>query len=291
MTAGNNGTPEPENDDPFAYLYRGENGSAPADRPTTGVPRTSYHQVSRVGERRPGHPQGGYGHPAQQPQQPYGAQPPPGQPQGRPQGHGGAPRGSGRRGLLYGAIGVVAVVAIAIGVVMATTSSDDKNGKTDANGGTSAPPTTAQSQSPSAASTPPADLPKQNGASLTLNGGATVATTDKGAKGPNGSYVTMNKVGASATWTLTAPDAGQYKLNLGYGNAGAPATATLTVNGQAQSRPINLDNFTKQSDPAQAWTHTWSLVQLNKGANTVVISCQQGNQCAFDLDQLWLSRG
>jgi hypothetical protein len=79
MTAGNDGTPE--NDDPFAYLYRSEGGDQPdpaGDQPAAGqpgVPRTSYHQVQRVGERRPA--TGGYGYPPQappqQPQQQGGA--------------------------------------------------------------------------------------------------------------------------------------------------------------------------------------------------------------------------
>ncbi|BBA97996.1 hypothetical protein RVR_4012 [Actinacidiphila reveromycinica] len=68
MTAGNDGTPE--NDDPFAYLYRSEGGDQPdpaGGQPAPGqpgVPRTSYHQVQRVGERRPA--AGGYGYPPQQ---------------------------------------------------------------------------------------------------------------------------------------------------------------------------------------------------------------------------------
>lgn len=78
MTAGHDGTPE--NDDPFAYLYRAEGGEqqdpagsqpgAPYQQPY-GQPRTSYNQVQRVGERRsPQQPQqGGYGYPPQQPQQ------------------------------------------------------------------------------------------------------------------------------------------------------------------------------------------------------------------------------
>ncbi len=66
MTAGNDGTPE--NDDPFAYLYRSEGGEQP-EPPVggqPGVPRTSHHQVQRVGERRV--PPGGYGYPPQAPQ-------------------------------------------------------------------------------------------------------------------------------------------------------------------------------------------------------------------------------
>jgi hypothetical protein len=87
MTAGNDGTPE--NDDPFAYLYRSEDGEQPDQAGgqqaggQPGVPRTSYHQVQRVGERRP---QGGYGYPPQAPAQQggygYPPQAPPAQQQG-----------------------------------------------------------------------------------------------------------------------------------------------------------------------------------------------------------------
>ncbi|MEW1863651.1 hypothetical protein AB0399_25330 [Streptomyces sp. NPDC088194] len=74
MTAGNDGTPE--NDDPFAYLYRSEGDDQPdpaGGQPAAGqpgVPRTSYHQVQRVGERRPA--TGGYGYPPQAPPQQQG---------------------------------------------------------------------------------------------------------------------------------------------------------------------------------------------------------------------------
>lgn len=133
MTAGQDGTPEnPENDDPFGYLYRSEDGSQ-----QPAAPRTSYNQVQRVGERRPQQPpqqpqaqpgygyppqqpggygypqqapparQGGYGYPQQQPgpaayqgQDPYqgqgGGQPPYGQRQ--PEYGGGRPEDGGHRG-------------------------------------------------------------------------------------------------------------------------------------------------------------------------------------------------
>src|SRR5882757_10107076 len=66
MTAGNDGTPE--NDDPFAYLYRSEGGEQQEPEALQpGTPRTSHHQVTRVGERRsPQQPAtGGYGYPPQ----------------------------------------------------------------------------------------------------------------------------------------------------------------------------------------------------------------------------------
>ncbi|WP_369696753.1 hypothetical protein [Streptomyces sp. XD-27] len=104
MTAGNNGSDTPENDDPFAYLYRQEGepsgqaqqGPAGAAAPRTGgygypgpgtgtphqpgVPRTSYNHVRAVGERT-------YGQqvPSQHAQHGYGQQ---GAPQGSPQGYG-----------------------------------------------------------------------------------------------------------------------------------------------------------------------------------------------------------
>ena len=106
MTAGNDGTPE--NDDPFAYLYRSEGGEQPEQPPVggqPGVPRTSHHQVQRVGERRV--PPGGYGYPPQAPQgQPGGYGYPPQAPsydQGQ-QGYPGqgqqqyAPQGQGQYG-------------------------------------------------------------------------------------------------------------------------------------------------------------------------------------------------
>ncbi|NUO46432.1 MAG: carbohydrate-binding protein, partial [Streptomyces sp.] len=36
---------------------------------------------------------------------------------------------------------------------------------------------------------------------------------------------------------------------------------------------------------------TYNYVQLNKGSNTIKISCEQGNQCDALLDQLWLVNG
>jgi hypothetical protein len=75
MTAGNDGAPE--NDDPFAYLYRSEGGEQqpdPAAVQQPGIPRTSHHQIQRVGERRPQPPQApsGYGYPQQQAPSGYG---------------------------------------------------------------------------------------------------------------------------------------------------------------------------------------------------------------------------
>jgi hypothetical protein len=86
------------------------------------------------------------------------------------------------------------------------------------------------------------------------------------------------------------PKKGQYRLYVNYGVPGKDADATLTVNGTAQTRPLNLGNFAKaaEGDYAKGWTETWANVQLNKGTNTIKISCEQGNQCDVNLDQLYL---
>ncbi|MYX36119.1 MULTISPECIES: hypothetical protein [unclassified Streptomyces] len=321
MTAGNNGAPEPGSDDPFAYLYRQdgeEPGQAAAAQP--GVPRTSYNQVQRVGERRPQQPQqGGYGYPQQQPG--YGQQPPAyGQPQPQqaqatqqfPQGPGGpsgpaGPAGGGSRraaaprpggpnskGLLIGAVAVVAAVAIGIGVAMAggdddnpqagsspTPTASSDGGKGDASGEPSAP---ASGELPGVA----------DAADLKLAGGATVTTGVSGGKGADGKYVAgMESVGASATWTFSAPEDGAYTLFVEYTVPGADGNATITVNGEKQQRPMSLKNFAKAKpgDYQGGWTKTYSYIRLKQGENTVALSCEAGNQCNYYLDQVSVEQG
>lgn len=142
MTAGNNGADTPENDDPFAYLYRSEGGEGGAPGPSgdgpaarqPGVPRTSYNQVRAVGQRQ-------YGQQAPQ-QVTYGQQNAhyaapetlPGGDRTRSApapGNGGQEPRRGRNGLLIGAVAVVAVVCIGIGVAMLT---NGKNAKDDTAG-------------------------------------------------------------------------------------------------------------------------------------------------------------
>jgi hypothetical protein len=74
---------------------------------------------------------------------------------------------------------------------------------------------------------------------------------------------------------------------------GKDASTTLTLNGEAQSRPINMSNFAKspEGDYEKGWQSTWANIQLNKGTNTIKISCEQGNSCDVNLDQLWLLEG
>ncbi|MEW2178808.1 CBM35 domain-containing protein [Streptomyces sp. NPDC005406] len=327
--AGNNGASTPEDDDPFGYLYEdgqaagaqppGQGGygyPGPAAQP--GVPRTSYNQVRTVGERQYGQvpPQQAYG----QPQAPYGQQQNAqyGQPNGQygqpnaqyaapetypggaataqvphqgGRGSGGGPGRSGpnNKGLLIGALAVVAVVLIGIGVALMT-DDDDKGGKKDEATSSSGPageveqsPTPEQSKSAET----PVELPKQDAASLKLGGTAAVDKSVKGAEGPDGSYVSgFNAVGSSVTWRANMENAGGYRLTVRYAIPDKDANATLTVNGKPNSQPIGLKDFIQSSDPnwEKNWQTTWAPVDLVKGENEISISCQDGNQCDVILD-------
>ncbi|MFE9405962.1 CBM35 domain-containing protein [Streptomyces sp. NPDC006530] len=330
-TPGNNGANTPEDDDPFGYLYAdGQATGNPArsgggygyPNPTAGqqqpgVPRTSYNQVRTVGERQYGQiPQQQYQGPPQQyqgpPQQHQGPQQQQyGQPTAQyaapetypgatpprqgppPQQTGGGGRGPNTKGLLIGAVAVVAAVVIGIAVALAS-NSDDKDKKDDA----AKPDTSASSQSPSPSTDPssspsaPADLPKGDAATLTLGGAAQVGTNVPGAKGTGGAFVgNFNTVGSSVTWKPTLSKGGSYKLNLRFGVPGADASATITINGKRESRPMNMKNFAHSpaGDWAKGWQSTYAIVQLGKGANEIKLSCETGDQCNANLDQFWLT--
>ncbi|MFJ4503414.1 carbohydrate-binding protein [Streptomyces sp. NPDC088864] len=320
--AGNNGASTPEDDDPFGYLYAdgqaagaqppGQGGygyPGPAAQP--GVPRTSYNQVRTVGERQYGQPQPpqqGYGYPPAQgaynrPNPQYAA--PETYPGGaattqvpQPGGHGGT-GGSGKggpntKGLLIAAVAVVAVVLIGIGAALLT-GDDDKDKKKDEATSSQGPgseveesPTPTPSQSASA----PAELPKQDAAALKLGGTARLDNSVKGAKGTNGQYVNLNEVGRSATWTVEVPQAGEYTLFVTYGVPGKDAKTSLTVNSEAP-RGINMKNYANapEGDLEKGWTTTYAYVNLVKGSNTLMISCNEGDQCDANLDQLSLESG
>jgi hypothetical protein len=320
MTAGNNGASTPEDDDPFGYLY--EDGQAsgaqsprqggygypgPVSQP--GVPRTSYNQVRTVGERQ-------YGQ--QVPQQPYGGQQqaqygvpnaqyaaPETYPGGGPTAHVPVQGGHGRsggpgsggpntKGLLIGAIAVVAVVLVGIGVAMIT--NDGKDNKKD-EAATSAGPAGQVEESPKpkqseTSAEAPAELPKQDAATLKLGGTATLDNSVEGAKSANGQYINLNEVGRSATWSVQVPEAGEYTLYVTYGVPGKDAKTSLTVNSESP-RSINMKNFAHaaEGDLSKGWTTTFAWVNLNKGANTLMISCNEGDQCDANLDQLSLKAG
>ncbi|QRX93740.1 carbohydrate-binding protein [Streptomyces noursei] len=304
MTAGNNGADTPENDDPFAHLYRSEGGEGGAGASGAGaprqpgVPRTSYNQVRTVGERQYGTQQGQPGYGRQNPRSAsahYAA--PETLPGGgaadrtRPVPMAPEPRKS-RNGLLIGAVAVVAVVCIGIGAAMLTNSGQSKDESGAKNPGPTAADSVEPSKQPSTKPTPGA-LPKDDAGALRLEGGATTAKDVPGARTASGSYVAgMNTPGASATWTLDVDTAGQYKLWVGYGVPGKDANLTLNINGQALTRPISLHNFAHAPEGAwdKGWTKSWSLIQLNKGTNTIKLSCENGNQCEVNLDQVWLDR-
>ncbi|MEU6476252.1 CBM35 domain-containing protein [Streptomyces sp. NPDC047017] len=315
MTPGDNGPSTPEDDDPFGYLYA--DGQANGAQPPSGGGGYGYpgsvNRVRAVGQRQYGQAQtAAYGQVPQQaptaPQQgaygrpnahyaapetlPGGAQPPRQAGQGA---GGGGRRGPNTKGLLIGAVAVVAAVVIGIGVAMIGDKPDHKGGD-KAGGVTPTAPQSARS-SPSASSSvaPDGRLPKIDAKALLLGGGATTASSVKGAQADGGVYVTnFNNAGASVTWTVNGiPDAGKYSLYVGYGVPGKDGTATLTVNGTPSTTPVKLSNFAHgpAGDYQKGWTRTYNWIQLNKGTNTLKVSCEQGNQCDANLDQLWLVKG
>ena len=70
----------------------------------------------------------------------------------------------------------------------------------------------------------------------------------------------FNAVGASVTWTVKIPEAGAYRLYVRYAIPGQDANATLTVNGKANTSPLDMKNFANSTDPAtgrRTGTTTW----------------------------------
>ncbi|MEW2284981.1 CBM35 domain-containing protein [Streptomyces sp. NPDC047841] len=300
MTPGDNGASTPEDDDPFGYLYA--DGQARGAQPPSGgygYPN-SVSRVRAVGERSYGAQQATYGQGV--PQQGAHGQPnahyqaPETLPGGAPASHRPAAPAPGRRGpntkgLLIGAIAVVAAVVIGIGVAMINGNTGDDNSGNEA-GST---PTQSQTSSPSpsgSGSAAPGELPKSDASALQLAGGATKATDVQGARAAGGTYVGgLNTVGASVTWTVDIPEEGAYTLLARYNNPGENQSMTLTVNGQKYGSGFNFANWTHLSDPAKAWTESYAYPTLNKGSNTISLSCQPGDKCDVLLDQLWLKKG
>ncbi|MET9961035.1 CBM35 domain-containing protein [Streptomyces sp. NPDC006326] len=287
-------------------------GGQPGAQP--GVPRTSYNQVRTVGERTYGGqrgqvPQqqppayqaqyqapealqaGGYGVPPQQ-QHATAQVPAP----GHGSGHGG---GSSRKGMLIAAVAVVAAVVIGIGAALAFGDKDkDKadQGNT-ASGQQPAQPQNSGSPRPSGSpSSSEAPLPKGEaaGSGMALTGGANWLTTVPGAKSTGGQYVgNFNQPGAAVTWTLEVPKAGTYRLYVRFGIPGEDADGTLAVNGKPNSTPLSMRNFAKspKGDWEKGWQTTWGQVTLDKGTNTIKLSCETGNKCNVNIDQFWLEKG
>ncbi|MEU5707594.1 CBM35 domain-containing protein [Streptomyces flaveolus] len=308
MTPGDNGASTPEDDDPFGYLYA--DGQARGAQPPSGgygYPN-SVSRVRTVGERSYGAQQAPYGQPPQAtygqgvPQQGAYGQPnahyqaPETLPGGAPSSHRPAPSTSGRRGpntkgLLIGAIAVVAAVVIGIGVAMINGNTDDDKSGDEA--GSTPTQSTSQSAQPSqsASAGSAADLPKTDAKKVQLLGGATVASDVKGAKADGGEYVGgFNTVGASVTWTVDIQKAGSYRLYVRYAIPGVDANATLLVNGKPNQQPVGMKNFigSPKGNFEKGWQSTWAPVSLVKGTNTLTISCGPGNQCDALIDQLWV---
>ncbi|MBZ3907965.1 CBM35 domain-containing protein [Streptomyces griseiscabiei] len=327
MTPGNNGASTPEDDDPFGYLY--EDGQARGAQPPSGsygYPN-AVNRVRPVGERQYGQqtqqapqaataqygqvPQQGYGQPQGAPGQPNahyqapesfgGGGAPTTRQQGYGNGHGGGGgrgRGPNTKGLLIGAIAVVAAVVIGIGVAML--GGDDSDSASGDDTGSSTAPSAQESTDPSPTAEKSKDpksteLPKAEAKTLLLGGSAVTASDIAGAKSDGGFYVTnFNSVGSSITWKMEdVPAGGKYTLYVIYGVPGKKADATLSINGTAQTRPLNLDNFAKapEGDYEKGWTNTYASIQLNKGSNEVKISCEDGNSCDVNFDQLYLEKG
>jgi hypothetical protein len=300
------------------YGYPGQTaGGPPGGQP--GVPRTSYNQVRTVGERTYGGQRGPVPHqpgPGQQP--PYQAQYQapealqaggynvPAQPQ--PQGsltqqmpsRGGGGGGSSRRGLLIAAVAVVGAVVIGIGAALAfgdKGKDNPKGGKDDTATQQQAKPQESGPANPSGSPAPSeAPLPKGEaaGAGMALTGGAVLQTVIPGAKSSGGQYVgNFSQPGAALTWTLDVPKAGTYRFYVRFGIPGEDANSTLTVNGKPNSQPLSMRNFANspKGDWEKGWQTTWGQVTLNKGTNTIKMSCEAGNKCNVNIDQLWLEQG
>ncbi|MBQ0829267.1 CBM35 domain-containing protein [Streptomyces tagetis] len=306
MTPGNNGASTPEDDDPFGYLYA--DGQANGAQPPSGgygYPN-SVNRVRPVGTRQYGAPQaqapqqqGVYGQPNAHYAAPETAPGAPGPQQGRAAG-GGRGRGPNTKGLLIGAIAVVAAVVVGIAVAMA--SSGDKDDDKGGNEAGASAPAQPESGEPSATAEEEgekdekeAELPASDAKALRLSPGLSTSSDTPGAQAEGGVYVAgFNQVGAKVTWTVDGiKDKGSYRLYVQYGIPGVDANATLVVNGKADSRPLNMRNFAKspEGDWEKGWQNTWANVNLNQGTNTIELACNEGNQCDVNLDQVWLKPG
>ncbi|MET9255750.1 carbohydrate-binding protein [Streptomyces sp. NPDC003717] len=331
MTPGNNGASTPEDDDPFGYLYA--DGQANGAQPPSGgygYPG-SVNRVRPVGARQYGAPQ--YGAPQGQgtaPTAAYAQAAPPQQqgaygqpnahyaapetfpgggaptgPQQPQRGAGGSGGGGGRRGpntkgLLIGAVAVVAAVVVGIAVAMTSSGTDD-DGKGDdsqaAGAATQAPSAQPTDPTPSAGDggEPAAELPKTDAKALRLSPGVATATDVPGAKADGGAYVgNLNQPGASVTWQVNGiPKDGVYTLFANYSTTDEDQSMTLTVNGKPFGNKLNLGNFAqaKGGDFAKGWTETYAWPSLTKGTNTITLSCAEGDKCNVLLDQFHLKAG
>ncbi|MFD9395836.1 carbohydrate-binding protein [Streptomyces sp. NPDC060000] len=317
MTSGNNGASTPEDDDPFGYLYADgqANGAQPPSGGGYGYPN-SVSRVRAVGERRNGQQSqrqtAQYGQPPTVPQQQgtygqpnanyaapenFGAGGGPSTGRQPVQGGGGRGRGPNTKGLLIGAVAVVAAVVIGIAVAMA--NGDDGSDDNKAGGQASTSATASASASPSESAADDADkaeLPDPVDAkALNLGGSAALASDVEGAQAAGGVYVgNLNQVGNSVTWTVNGiPSDGTYTIFAHYSATGDDQEMTLTVNGKTFGSKFGLDNYRHAADGdfAKGWTTSYTWPSLTKGTNTISVSCQAGDKCNVLLDQLWVKKG
>ncbi|WP_019072469.1 hypothetical protein [Streptomyces hokutonensis] len=318
MTPGNNGASTPEDDDPFGYLYA--DGQANGAQPPSGGGGYGYpgsvNRVRAVGERQYGGPPAAA--PTAQYQQPYGqtvpqqqaygdrpnaayqapesfGAPPTQQPPSYDGGRGGGRgRGPNTKGLLIGAIAVVAAVVIGISVAMMNGNDDTKTGN---EAGSTPSASQSASSSPSASSSASSGLDTQtiDAKALKLEGGATLASDVEGADADGGIYVTgLNAVGASVSWQVNSiPSDGTYTVFAHYSSTSDDQHMTLSINGKKFGSPFSLKNYAKAADGdfAKGWTTSFAWPTLTKGSNTLTLSCETGDNCNVLLDQLWVKQG
>ncbi|MBL1110227.1 carbohydrate-binding protein [Streptomyces sp. 5-8] len=321
MTPGDNGASTPEDDDPFGYLYA--DGQARGAQPPSGgygYPN-SVSRVRTVGERSYGQPpqatygqgvpQQGVAHGQGVPQQGAYGQPnahyqaPETLPGGAQAGHRSAPpagdtgrRGPNTKGLLIGAIAVVAAVVIGIGIAMINGNTDDDKPGNQADAGATQSQSHSQAPSPSGSgSAAPGELPKVDGgdAGLQLAGGAAGASDVTGARSADGKYVGgLNQAGASVTWTVKdIPEDGPYTLFVNYSATGEDQSMSVIVNGKEFGSKVGFKNWRHAADGdfAQGWTKSYVWPDLKKGPNTIAVSCQPGDKCNVLIDQMWIKKG
>jgi hypothetical protein len=248
MTAEDNGVPE--DDDPFAYLYRqdGEDGAPRAAAPQQpGVPRTSYQQATQVGRA-----QYGQQRPPQPPQQQYATQLPHQTAQspqpaygGSRAGNRGGSGGGSNRAVMFGAIAVVVAVVVGVAVAMA-----DGSAKNNASAGGSSGPSASTSSSSSASSTASASAAatapgKTNVSAMTLGGGAALsstvtngASTDSPIDLKDWSGATTLNQAWQSSWTPVTLNAGSNTIELGYGG-GSVDVDQFVVNTTTKPYPWN----------------------------------------------------
>ncbi|MFI1924536.1 carbohydrate-binding protein [Streptomyces sp. NPDC020377] len=309
MTSGNNGASTPEDDDPFGYLYADgqANGAQPPSGGGYGYPN-SVSRVRAVGERQYGQQQTAqYGQPPTMPQQGTYGQPNAhyaapenfgggGPSTGRQPAQNGGGRGPNTKGLLIGAVAVVAAVVIGIAVAMANGDDGSDDNKASDQPATSASASASPSPSESAGDDEnKAEIPPVDAKALNLGGSAALASDVEGAQAAGGVYVgNLNQVGNSVTWTVNGvPSDGTYTLFAHYSVPGEDQAMTLTVNGKTFGSKFPLKNYAKgpAGDFVKGWTTSYTYPTLTKGTNTLTLSCQDGDKCNVLLDQLWVKPG